>query len=161
MASFNCITILCITILASRLMTASSSSSPIVNRSGSMSIQGSPSASLIVSTTTIPTNGAIITLPQIATLPSSIESLMSLRRTTILITLRVQVVMWIIQTASSSKILIPGKLISSTSVSVEISLIVALNFVRSFVCFFQNTHVVHKLIQREGSVSYALMLTAN
>ena len=120
-----------------------------------MSIQGSLSASLIVSTTTVLTNSAIIALPQIATSPSSIESLTSLRRTTIIITLRVRVTTWIIQTASSSKILIPRKLISSASVSVAISLIAALNFMRSFACLFQNSHVVHKLIQREGSISYA------
>ena len=112
--------------------------------------------SLIVSITTILTNGTIMTLPRIATLPSSIKSLMSLRSTTIVKTMRVWVAMRIIRTASSSKILIPRKLISSASVSVAISLIVALKFARIFACFFQNSHVVHKLIQREGSISYAL-----
>ena len=97
----------------------------------------------------------IITLHWIAPLPSSIESLTSLRRTTIVITLRVWVAMWIIRTASSSKMQIPRKLISSASNSVVICLIVVLDFARSFACFFQNSHVVHKLIQREGSIRYA------
>ena len=97
----------------------------------------------------------IITLPWIATLPSSIESLTSLRRTTVVITLSVWVAMWIIRTASSSKIQIPRKLISSASNSVVICLIAGLDFVRIFACFFQNSHVVYKLIQREGIIAYA------